>query len=134
MTVTPEPPQYERADLIRPLSPYQSAHSYVVLGTPYVPLLRPASALAVWALVTGVTGLLAGWCLFGVPCLIAVILGHIALHETKDGEKTGRGMAVAGLILGYVALLPAVILAFWLILGAGGAAVAPNVHPSVRVS
>lgn len=88
---------------------------------------RPSSTVAVWALITGVLGLLAGWCMFGLPCIAAVILGHVALAETRNDRKSGRGMAVAGLVLGYVALLPALILCVWVVagglLGAGGAAV-----------
>jgi hypothetical protein len=57
--------------------------------------------------------------LFGLPCIAAVIVGHVALAETKDDAKTGRGMAVAGLVLGYVALAPAIIFFLWLIAGAG---------------
>lgn len=95
---------------------------------------RPSSTVAVWALVMGVMGVLAGWCMFGLPCLLAVVLGHVALHDTRDEMKSGRGMAVAGLILGYVALLPAVILFFWMVIGGAGAAIAPGVTPSVRVS
>lgn len=87
---------------------------------------RASSTLAVWALVTGCVGVLAGWCLLGLPCIAAVILGHLAVSETKDDRKSGRGMAVAGLVLGYVALIPAVILFFWMVAGGllgGGAAV-----------
>jgi len=31
--------------------------------------------------VFGIIGVLGGWCMFGVPCLIAVITGHAALKE-----------------------------------------------------
>jgi Domain of unknown function (DUF4190) len=85
--------------------------------------------LAVWALVTGLVGFFAGWCMLGIPCLAAVILGHAALSDTKNNAKSGRGMAAAGLALGYVALAPAIILFFWLILGSGLAAVAPATTP-----
>jgi Domain of unknown function (DUF4190) len=78
---------------------------------------RPSSSSAVWALALGVIGLLAGWCLFALPCVAAVIVGHLALNDTKNDVKTGRGMAVTGLILGYVSLVPAVILFFWMTLG-----------------
>lgn len=87
---------------------------------------RPASTVAVWALITGVVGVLAGWCLLGVPCIAAVVLGHVGMAQTKDGRLSGRGMAVAGLVLGYVALIPAVILFFWMVLGGIGAAVSPS--------
>jgi hypothetical protein len=100
------------------------AGQYVVQAQP-----QPSSTLAVWALITGVVGVLAGWCLLGLPCVAAVILGHLAVNQTKDGRITGRGMAVAGLVLGYVALIPAVILTFWFIAsvaGGGAASVVPT--------
>ncbi|MEO3859588.1 DUF4190 domain-containing protein [Acrocarpospora sp. B8E8] len=55
--------------------------------------------------------LFAGWCSFGVPCIIAVICGHVGLSETKYGQKGGRGMAVTGLILGYLLVAPMIFLA-----------------------
>jgi hypothetical protein len=92
---------------------------------------RPNSTVAVWALVTGIVGVLAGWCLLGLPCIAAVVLGHVALSQTKTDAVKGRGMAVAGLVLGYVALIPAVIFCLYAVIGAfGGAAPAVNVTPS----
>jgi hypothetical protein len=78
---------------------------------------RPSSAVAVWALVMGLVGIVTGWCLLGLPCIAAVILGHVALADTKSGEKSGRGQAIAGLALGYIALAPAIILFFLAVLG-----------------
>ena len=77
----------------------------------------PSSTVAVWALVTGVVGVVFGWCLFGLPCVAAVVLGHVGLNQTRNDVRTGRGMAVAGLVLGYVALAPAVAVAVWLAAG-----------------
>lgn len=80
---------------------------------------RPSSSLSVWALVLGLVGFFAGWCMLGLPCVAAVIIGHLAVADTKNEQKSGRGMAVTGLALGYVMIAPAVFLFFWLILGAG---------------
>jgi hypothetical protein len=41
-----------------------------------------------------------------VPCLLAVIFGHVGMARTRSGEMAGHGMAVAGLVLGYVFVLP----------------------------
>ena len=70
----------------------------------------PTSGLAVASLVLGIVGALCGWCLLGVPCLLAVIFGHLAIPATRPGRQSGRGAAVAGLVLGYVMIVPAVIL------------------------
>jgi hypothetical protein len=108
---------------MQPVSPYTSPPPAPAYGAPYgqptimVTPVRPNSTVAVWALVLGIVGVLSGWCLFAVPCVAAVILGHVGLAETRSGEKAGRGMAIAGLVMGYVALAPAIILFFWLFMG-----------------
>jgi hypothetical protein len=60
------------------------------------PVARPTSGLAVAALVLGIL-----W-LWGVGSLLAVIFGHLAMSETRDGRKGGQGLAVAGLVLGWI--------------------------------
>ena len=65
-----------------------------------VPLATgPTSQLAIWSLVCGCLSLICG--LFGaVP---AIILGHLALGDIKKNPgRSGRGLALAGLIIGYV--------------------------------
>jgi Domain of unknown function (DUF4190) len=61
-----------------------------------VPVARPTSGLAVAALVLGIL-----W-LWGIGSLLAVIFGHLAMSETRDGRKGGQGLAVAGLVLGWI--------------------------------
>jgi hypothetical protein len=107
-----------------PLQYYPSAQQY---GHPPA---QPTSGLAVTSLVFGLIGFFGGFCLFGVPCAIAVLLGHLAIRETGSGERGGHGMAIAGLILGYLFILPAII-----VIAMGGAgAVLGSVSPSVTPS
>lgn len=82
------------------------------------PLVRPTSGLATASMVLGIIGFLGGWCLFGIPCFLAVLFGHLALKETKTGERGGHGQAITGLILGYVLAVPWLILSIILVLGA----------------
>lgn len=61
------------------------------------------SSLAIASLITGILG----W--FLIPlfgALAAIITGHLANQEIREsgGSLTGKGMATAGLILGYVQL------------------------------
>lgn len=88
----------------------------------------PTSGAAVASLVFGIIGILGGWCMFGLPCLIAVLLGHVALGETKRGQKAGHGMAVAGLVLGYLVLVPAALISVFVVFGGivGGAHPTPT--------
>ncbi|RFA08251.1 hypothetical protein B7R54_02685 [Subtercola boreus] len=41
--------------------------------------------------------------------LVAVITGHIALRQIKRTQEKGRGLAIAGLILGYAGILAGII-------------------------
>ncbi|MEJ2157525.1 MAG: DUF4190 domain-containing protein [Desulfobacteraceae bacterium] len=61
------------------------------------------SALAVWSLVLGILGLLCFSFLAGIP---AVICGHMGRSKIKDsqGALKGEGMALAGIIMGYLGL------------------------------
>ena len=69
---------------------------YEACLTPSLPKQK-TSGLAIASLVTGLT------CI--APA--AVICGHIALSQIKAsaGHLTGRGLAIAGTILGYVSLV-----------------------------
>ena len=66
------------------------------------------NTLAVVSLATAVTG-------FG--SVAAVITGHISLAQLKKSNESGRGLALTGMILGYVGI------AVW-VLGAIGMAIA----------
>lgn len=84
----------------------------------YVVVNRPTSGYATASLVFGIIGVLGGWCMFGIPCVIAVLTGHLALKETKTGQRGGHGMAIAGLIMGYPF---AIFWIAWAVIGGGGA-------------
>ena len=73
---------------------------------PGAPAYQPAigtraSGLAIASLVTG----LFFWC-WVIPGVVSIVLGHLALESIADsgGMKTGRGMAIAGIVLGWVGI------------------------------
>lgn len=73
----------------------------------YVPApVVPTNVLAIVSLVTGILGLT--FAPF-ISSIAAIITGHISLHQIKTTHEQGRGMALAGLILGYVMLALAFI-------------------------
>ncbi len=77
------------------------------------PLTPQNSGLAIASLVLGIVGLLTfAVCIGGVPALMAVIFGHMALAriKTTSGTVKGRGLALAGLVTGYAALVGLVLL------------------------
>lgn len=59
--------------------------------------------MAIVALVLGITNFLL---CSGILAPVPIIVGHMALREidSSNGRLGGRGLALAGLILGYVAL------------------------------
>ena len=64
----------------------------------------PTNGKAIASLVCGCIGVIT--CCFIIPSILAVIFGHIAKGEIRasEGQQGGDGMALAGLILGYVGL------------------------------
>lgn len=66
------------------------------------------SALAIWSLVLGILSLTCFSILSAIP---GVICGHKALSKIKrsGGTLTGQGLAIAGLVTGYLGILWAVI-------------------------
>ena len=60
----------------------------------------PPRGLSIASLVLGAAGLLAGWVFLGVPSIVAVVLGHLALVR----EPAGRSLAIPGLVLGYLGI------------------------------
>ena len=63
---------------------------------PYPPV-RPTNGLAIAALVCGIAQFVTGFTF--IP---AIICGHLARRQIRRTGEQGEGMAVAGLILGYV--------------------------------
>src|SRR3989454_10122761 len=60
-------------------------------------------SIAIWSLVLAVLSFTCGWLFTAIP---AVICGHIARSKIRKsgGALRGKGIATAGLILGYIAL------------------------------
>lgn len=86
-----------------PAGPVQQAPGYPAYGTPIYPAARPASGLAIASLVCGIVGVVFFWTgVLMLASIVAVITGHLALRQTKQNPAVGgRGMAFAGLIMGY---------------------------------
>ena len=60
--------------------------------------------IAIWSLVLAILSFTCGWLVTAIP---AVICGHIARSKIRKsgGALGGKGVATAGLILGYIALV-----------------------------
>lgn len=75
-------------------------------GQAYAPA-APTNPLAITALIAGIAGLTI------VPfigSIVAIITGHMALSKIKTSGEQGRGMALGGLITGYVGVVLGIIM------------------------
>lgn len=75
---------------------------YSAPGTPPPSPVRETSGLAIASLVCGILGFLT----CGLTGIAAVITGHLAMSSIKRGNGAieGKGMALAGLITGYISV------------------------------
>jgi Domain of unknown function (DUF4190)/Domain of unknown function (DUF1707) len=71
----------------------------------------PVNGLAVASLISGILWM--AW--FG--SLLAIVFGHIALDQIKesDGQQGGRGIAIAGLALGYLGAVTFLLTVAWFV-------------------
>lgn len=113
---TPDP-GYPQAGYPQPGYPQPGYYAPPAYGTPgayaaggYGYATAPANnGLAVASLVLGIAGLVV------IPFLgsiAAVITGHIARKQIRERGEGGDGMAIGGLVTGYLGA------AFWLVIGA----------------
>ncbi len=106
--------------------PYATApqpYPYPAAGYGYAPS-PPTNQMAVVALVLGIVGLVVLPILASIP---AIIVGHMARRQIRERGEGGDGMALAGVITGYIGavgytLIFLLILLPFVILAAGTAA------------
>lgn len=83
--------------------------------------LRQTSALAVVSLIMGIVG----WTVLPfLGSLVAIVTGHMARAEIRRQPQAmeGDGLALAGLILGWVAVIGSILLVVGFVLFFGGLA------------
>ncbi len=112
----PAQPPYGAAPAYGAQPPYGAAQPY---GAPaYTPYPAPTktNALAIVSLISSIVGLVL------IPflgSLAGVITGHISLKQLKTSGENGRGMALAGTIVGWVglafAIIGGVLLVIWFV-------------------
>jgi len=81
-----------------------------------VPVRQTAgvNGLAIASMVLGIL-----W-VYWLGSILAVIFGHIAIRQCERRQESGRGMAIAGLVLGYVGLGTLAVLFLILLVAAAG--------------
>jgi len=84
---------------------------------PVYPAGPQTNGLAVASLVLGIVSLACSHCITAIP---GVILGHVALKQIRasGGTQTGEGMAIAGLVTGYISLgIVALVVLAYVVIG-----------------
>ena len=86
------------------------------------PAATKTNGLAIGSLVSGIVAWVA---VPFVGALVAIVLGHLALKQIKQTGEEGSGMAIAGLVLGYLNVVASIVVACFfgtLVLGCFAAA------------
>lgn len=76
-------------------APYQQPYYQESQAYYYTPVAPPTDGFSVAALVLGILG-------FNI---FAIVFGIIGLNRTSTGQYSGRGMAIAGIVLGALSLI-----------------------------
>jgi hypothetical protein len=78
-----------------------------------VPPTRRTNGLAIASLITGLTGFIT----CGLTSILAVVFGHVALGQIRRDGTDGHGMALAGVVLGWI--LTGLWIVYWSLVFAG---------------
>ena len=121
----PYPQSYAYQPVTGYPQPYPTPYGY---GDPYgqmgfAPFPRPYDGMAIAALVVSCVAVF-GLCLYGLGGLIGAvgaILGHVSRRRIQRSGAQGDGMALAGVIVGWIAAaLGVIFIAFWIVIIAIG--------------
>ncbi|MGH3725911.1 MAG: DUF4190 domain-containing protein [Mycobacterium sp.] len=103
--------------------PYPYPYQYGPPGAP-IPAPAPKNGLGLGALIVGIVAIILSCTVFGgfIGGIVAIILGALGLGRVKRSEADNRGVAIAGIVLGGLAiLLSGAIIAFTMIfMGSSG--------------
>jgi hypothetical protein len=95
----------ELAELTADVTPAPALPPQPVGRPTFVRPARPPNKLAIASMVVGLV-----W-IWWIGSIAAIVLGHVALKQIarSEGTPSGRGMAIAGLALGYLGLTTLVL-------------------------
>ncbi len=77
---------------------------------------RRTETLATASLVLGALTPLTG----GMTSIPAIVTGHLALARLRNSDDDGRGLAIAGLVLGYLTVLLGLVMVVAIVVGVMG--------------
>ncbi len=107
------PTAFSPAENPQAYGPGVAAGMPAMTGAAYQPTPRPGisrrtNTMAVTSLVLGITQSV-GWIIFLLPgllaAILAVVLGFVSIKQISRSGEAGRGLAITGVILGFVGIL-----------------------------
>jgi hypothetical protein len=99
MTTPPSEPGYPP-----PAYGYYPPPGYLPYGQPYPGMPKAGTnGFAIASMVLGIV-----W-IYGVGSILALVFGYIARSQIKRNPQGGDGMAIAGIVLGWVGLVGIVV-------------------------
>ena len=102
-----------------PMSPGAWSPPPPPMAIPRTP--APNQQLAAASMIVGLAGILLSWCFGPVPGVVALVLGLVALSQIKKSPEKygGRGMAIAGIVIGALTVAFYILLIIgWILAGA----------------
>jgi hypothetical protein len=93
-------------------------------GQQQQPQWQPPAAtpgIAIASLILGIIGLLGSFCFIGIPCAIAALITGYKARSSIDasgGRVGGRGLAIAGIVLGWIGIALNALFIILIIVGA----------------
>jgi hypothetical protein len=56
--------------------------------------------------------------LYWIGSVLALVFGYVALSQIRKNSQSGRGMAIAGVVLGWVGVATLILMIIFIIVGA----------------
>lgn len=110
MSMPPPPPPGDQpppgwgtppAPVGMPPTPWGTAPTYLPHGQQYAP--RRTSGMAIAGFVLSLVALVpCFWFVFQLPGVLGTVFSAVALKATSGGRMKGRGLAIAGLVVGLI--------------------------------
>jgi hypothetical protein len=108
----PQPPGYPAQQQYNPGPGYADYGQYPGYPAAVMAPSRRTNGLSIASMVVAIVALISSPC-YGIPGvaigLVGAILGHVGLKQSKERNEDGGGMAIAGIAIGWIAVLAGLI-------------------------
>lgn len=104
----PAAPAYEAPAAPAYTPPAAPAYAAPAYGAPAAGYGQAATQKTNTFAIISLVASIAGW-ITGITFIVGIIFGHISLGQIKKTGENGRGMAIAGLVVGYVGIALTII-------------------------